>query len=537
MPTKRISNITLQFAALPLVVLLGGLATAKQTERLSRVPADSMLIVSVDVQAIRTQPELELLPWEVFAVASKEQLGFDASVIHTIDFAAGLPLAGPDLAATITTGSAMDITDLQLPDLGPTQTNKQNLKYREFSNPPVRIAQQDPKTIFAGVGASLNKMIMGNSTASSRALELAKESKDPMVVVVAIEKIRPILRDFLRNEGFTADIPPGFVKPLTELVENTQAVRLTSSAGLQAVLKLDLVAADAAAAKKIEQALGQMRDAGFELVDQQLSVAMNQPGTSESMQKAISSYAERVKQAVRKGAWKLENDRVHVELASSSTATIGILTGLLLPAVQSAREAARRMQSSNNLKQLILAFHNYHDANRRLPPRVIKDKDGEPLLSWRVAILPYIEQQKLYDQFHLDEPWDSEHNSKLIEKMPAIFASPLAGPLRGSSNYVYPYGEGLPGSEEVLSFVNVTDGTSNTIALVEVNLANAVPWTAPEDFDNDNEDLIDAFVTLAGTNVALFDGSVQFISRNIDEETLEAMLTHAGGEIWNVIRR
>jgi prepilin-type processing-associated H-X9-DG protein len=251
------------------------------------------------------------------------------------------------------------------------------------------------------------------------------------------------------------------------------------------------------------------------------------------MRKAIDAYSSRLKEAVRKSHWTIEKDRMHVEVqATNSTATIGILTGLLLPAVQSAREAARRMSSSNNLKQMGLAMHNYADVYRKLPARAIYAKDGTPLLSWRVAILPFIEQQQLYEQFHLDEPWDSEHNKTLISKMPPMYASPRSPGESFHSNYVMPYGEGLPGSLQKIGFQNITDGTSNTIALVEVDGEYAVPWTAPEDFDADEESLTDAFpMNGQGTNVAFYDGSVRFLSQFIDEEVLHALLTHAGGEV------
>jgi len=88
----------------------------------------------------------------------------------------------------------------------------------------------------------------------------------------------------------------------------------------------------------------------------------------------------------------------------------GILVALLLPAVQSAREAARRAQCSNNLKQIALAFHNYHDTYRTFPPAYIPDEDGNPKHSWRVLILPFLEQRALYEQYNFDEPWDSPNN-------------------------------------------------------------------------------------------------------------------------------
>ncbi len=89
-----------------------------------------------------------------------------------------------------------------------------------------------------------------------------------------------------------------------------------------------------------------------------------------------------------------------------------------------ARDAAKRAQSMNNLKQLGLAMHNYHSVNQTFPP-AIHAKDGKPLLSWRVFMLPFVEQQRLYERFHLDEPWDSLHNKQLIAEMPDVFRSPF----------------------------------------------------------------------------------------------------------------
>ena len=98
------------------------------------------------------------------------------------------------------------------------------------------------------------------------------------------------------------------------------------------------------------------------------------------------------------------------------------MAGLMVPAVHSTRGAAQRTQSMNNLKQIAPGDAQLRRRQQEPSRRPIKaDKDGKPLLSWRVLILPYVEQEDLYKQFHLDEPWDSEHNKKLIEKMPAVY--------------------------------------------------------------------------------------------------------------------
>ena len=90
----------------------------------------------------------------------------------------------------------------------------------------------------------------------------------------------------------------------------------------------------------------------------------------------------------------------------------------------------------NNLKQIGLAMHNYHDVHRTLPPAYHADASDRPLLSWRVLILPYLEQDALYREFHLNEPWDSDHNKKLIERIPAVYQSPgsAAGPGRPTTS-------------------------------------------------------------------------------------------------------
>ena len=101
-------------------------------------------------------------------------------------------------------------------------------------------------------------------------------------------------------------------------------------------------------------------------------------------------------------------------------------------------EASDRSESSNNLHQIALAVINYTDSNNStLPPAAICDKRGKPLLSWRVLILPYLEQDALFKEFKLDEPWDSEHNKKLLKKMPKVYAIPGRDPACGYG-YVLP---------------------------------------------------------------------------------------------------
>jgi len=194
---------------------------------------------------------------------------------------------------------------------------------------------------------------------------------------------------------------------------------------------------------------------------------------------------------------------------------------------------ADRARSANNLKQLMIALHSYHDVNGHFPTDIM-GKDGKPLLSWRVEILPYIEHQELFKQFKLDEPWDSEHNKKLIPLMPRTLRSPRqAAALKDRTTYLAPLGKGLMWDEpKGLKITQVTDGTSNTIALVEADDDRAVIWSKPEDITIDRQNPATGLLGhyLDGFQAAMADGSVRFIQKGIDPATLWALFTRAGGE-------
>ncbi len=221
-----------------------------------------------------------------------------------------------------------------------------------------------------------------------------------------------------------------------------------------------------------------------------------------------------------------------------SPASTAVAVALLLPAVQAAREAARRAQCTNNLKQIGLAMHNHASATGALPRPAITDKNGKPLLSWRVAILPYIEQQALYNEFKLDEPWDSPHNKALLKEMPRTYLCPSWTPTGpGMTTYQVFQGPGTmfePGKRTQMA--QVFDGTSNTILVIEAK--NAVPWTRPDDIEfdpaaaGDRQTLFGVFSKHPGGFITLFaDGSVHFIKRTIHPIVLKALITRAGGEV------
>lgn len=186
------------------------------------------------------------------------------------------------------------------------------------------------------------------------------------------------------------------------------------------------------------------------------------------------------------------------------------------------------------MKQLALACHNYADTHEgKLPPAVVYGPDGTPLYGWRVLLLPYIEQDELYREFHLDEAWDSPHNVRLLERMPATYAAPSYKRSRLPPNHTVIHvfvGPGTafegPGGVPLQDF---PDGMSNTFLLVEAG--DPVPWTKPEDIAY----APDRPVRLAGLfhdgfRAALADGSVWFVRKMTSEARLRAAITRNGGE-------
>lgn len=199
-----------------------------------------------------------------------------------------------------------------------------------------------------------------------------------------------------------------------------------------------------------------------------------------------------------------------------------------------------RVSSLYKMKQLAIAVFNYAEVyDRNLPPPALtaKGKSGTPLLSWRVALLPFIEQEDLYKQFRLDEPWDSEHNKKLIAKMPNMFTTPGANAPAGQTHYLAFTGPGTAfetdkDGRSIVKFRDITDGTSNTLLFVEA--AEPVVWTKPDDLPFDPKKLPKLGVSPDGVNVAFVDGSVRTLVSPPNDSDLRAMVTRNGGEVVTI---
>ncbi|MCA9099288.1 MAG: DUF1559 domain-containing protein, partial [Planctomycetaceae bacterium] len=195
---------------------------------------------------------------------------------------------------------------------------------------------------------------------------------------------------------------------------------------------------------------------------------------------------------------------------------------------------------STALRNIGLALHNYYDVFLQFPinnwPNYF-DAEGKPKLSWRVHLLPWLGELNLYNQFHLDEPWDSPHNLPLLDKMPEIF---LSRGLTGGTN--------LTGFQVVWSpesyysspnnrptFGRITDGDDLTIGVIETPPELAVSWTKPEDFPFNPADPFSEIRALVSDYIAVMfmSASVRAVNPQIAPADAAAMITWRGGEISN----
>ena len=221
----------------------------------------------------------------------------------------------------------------------------------------------------------------------------------------------------------------------------------------------------------------------------------------------------------------------HAILGIGCGVVSSFLVLLLVPVVGKVRDDARATISLNNLKQIALAIDNHHEVYKAFPKQAISSADGRPLLSWRVAILGYIEEYNLYKQFKLDEPWDSLHNRSLLRYMPATYRLPTSSDQGEDFTTFY---QGFVGKNaffrashlEKVTRADITDGAANTLMVVEA--ATAVPWTKPEDIPYEPDRPVPRLGGHLrwGFNAVLANGApVRIDSNALSEQTLRNAIT------------
>jgi len=300
------------------------------------------------------------------------------------------------------------------------------------------------------------------------------------------------------------------VLPLQSLL-SSRCASLVMDVGEGTALSLRVDAPDEATAKRVQEVLKAVHVLGLEMFPglKKQVARMDVP----PLQTAVAGFERLLQSAV------FEQQGAAVTMTMKSKEDLAAWSIVLVNAMLKVRQAAEHARYTNNMKQLSLAAANYASAYQDDLP-FHKSKGKKPLLSWRVTLLPFIEQAGLYNEFHRDEPWDSPHNIKLLEKMPKIYAPPPGVSARPG----YTFYRVFTGPHTISEYkiFNIPDGTSNTIMFVEAG--EAVPWTKPDEFPFDAEKPLPK---LGGhfkrkMIVGMADGSVRMIDLSrMSEKTLK----------------
>ena len=498
------------------------------------MPASTTAAIVVKPAEILQAPGMEMVPREVLTVAGQTEFGIDPCKIQNallmVDSLADLRNP-PGFGLVITFAEPQGLGGKIVDSLMKDNLEGMTIYRSRDALTPV-VLQYNETTLIVGLESFVKKMLASKNVSGALANLMADASPDSQFSAFMImEPVRGIIQQNLPPKN---QIPPPFNQFL-DLPELVESVVLEASFAGQQKGALKITAISDAAGNQIEG----MVDMGIQLGRQVLVGEMTRQidNLDPSMQLAFQAYFERAGQFMENQIRPTRNGKTILFEARngggqlSSAAAMGTLTAMILPAVQQAREAARRASSMNNLKQIGLAFHNYFEVHRKFPSN-IRDKDGRPLLSWRVAILPYLEESRLYDEFHLDEPWDSEHNIQLLAKMPPVYACPNLN-LDKQTVYLGFQGNDAIFGDQQIGFKQITDGSSNTILAVEANEDEAVNWSEPQDIPFDPNANVTAVGSLrpGGFNVALLDGSVMFFPSSIEQESLKNWIQKSDGNV------
>lgn len=507
------------------------------------VTKDDIAAISVRPSRILRSPLLKDLPRDTVFGEMTEDTGIDPMDLEqmTILVAASMipdpnaPPSGPESPVVVFRFSkaidAKSMSDRLLDDTVERSHNGRTYyattipddvpaEYRSMMR-IVAGCELEERTLFVGPESRLKAILSQQAGSASplRRMLAGLGTDDDAIAVVRLESVKDKLQR-LADEGREALPPP--MADLADIPDQLSSAVIRVSISSDNLFSATLTGYDAQSAGKLESHISggiDMAKQAFDGLRGQLGMVLPGEAGTEAVG-LVDQFIAGI--TVKKSGSTVE---VNVKKPAGLTDFANDIGPKL---VEMAEQSAQDAMQMNNLKQLALAMHNYCDVNGHLPS-TIRDSDGKPLLSWRVHLLPYLEADDLYQQFKLDEPWDSANNKPLIERMPEVFGTNGDGKTR----YLAFSGENTPlGGNKAIGFADVIDGTALTIMCVQAAPEKAVTWSKPEDLEFNQENPLAALGAIPdkGFRTALLDGSCCTIPKDIDLETLRRLIQHNDGQ-------
>lgn len=392
----------------------------------------------------------------------------------------------------------------------------------------------DDKTLLAASEETLKKMMAAKGVKSPLTDRLSTLGSEHDFILAL--DVTPILR-FIGEAAGRVRKPPELVEALNHLTK-LKTIAITAGISGDTLLSLVLRMTEEDAAAGLIKLFQAQFGKGVEMVKRNAfqEIEKMAPDLKPIMTDLINGFAAEAKG--KDAVLSLKKPKDFDKLIEKAQ-----------PAIAKAREAARRSTRKNNLRQIGLAFHNYHDTFTRFPAADSSgdtDRSGKITtgLSWRVHLLPFLEHKNLYDRFKLDEPWDSPHNKKLIPEMPLVYGNLNAErhPNEGKTQiHIFvgngaPFGPRSPDQKKVYGprIRDFSDGTSNTFLAVEAGEDKAEIWTKPGGLQFDpKKNPVDLLGKIKGdVFLALYcDGRVNAIKKTIMPKTLKYLIQMSDGNL------
>lgn len=500
---------------------------------LRHLPKEAFVAAATSPSKLPGMAGFQLFPFEVLKTVGLEEFGVDPMDVESVVAFATLPVDKPPLKFgclfKLKNGNSSKLPWLS--DMKPAKTADGKTYYSDSNGgaQPMCFFEFDDGVLFYGCKSALEQATSSDGISKLTAVLRQDKNRGHLIAAMDVELVTPALKKVISEEG-TPPLPPQLTSLLT-IPADTQTIRFWLNLSEGFVVSLMLDSTDQVKATRNAAAVSKALEFALPFFKEGIKSEIL---GDEPMQVALRAYADRVTDIYYKKIQpRVVEDSVLVQFDVLENQMGAVAFAFLLPAVEAARDAAQNTTGLNKLKQIGLAMHNYHDTHKKFPARANYDKDGKPLLSWRVHLLPFLEQDQLYSQFKLDEPWDSPTNIKLAAKMPDCYRNlnikdptkTMIMTLDGEGTFM----EGKTG----LTFASFVDGTSNTIMLVEANPEKACVWTQPVDLPFDPDQPGDGVGSIRpeGFHAALVDGSVRLVPATISEETLRRLMIRNDGKI------
>ncbi|MEC7566728.1 MAG: DUF1559 domain-containing protein [Planctomycetota bacterium] len=353
-----------------------------------------------------------------------------------------------------------------------------------FPNGPV-LHVKNETTLLLGSEPELKQMIAGSGGNNPLAESLTNVSGDHALAIVTHSE--SLLNAIPEMELQQAMVGNPYLAPIMEFMKKVQSTAIAVNPDADIPVYIELLASDKETTTDVFMQVNLFASLGKSLLPNQVKQFEANPNTDPVALETLRVANDLVQNILV----EQHDNQITVSVSIDKALRTRVLD-LAKNSIGNARQSARIIAASNHMKQIGLGLLQYHEDFGEFPvgeSQAIQYAEGKPLLSWRVHILPYIEAQALYDEFHLDEPWDSEHNITLLERMPSSYSHPDHPELTTTTLFRAPVAEGsVLTSNKKQTFSTIRDGSSQTILVLSVGVEKATPWTKPDgievDFDN-----------------------------------------------------